>query len=228
MNPQGSAAKPRGGLTILAVALYCSIALSEQLTINFSPPAPVESPLVGCSSKQLGRGGDLEIWKPVVGFEGIYEVSDRGRVRRLAETPKCHRNRVLRQGLDSNGYLGVTFCTNGRSRTTSVHRVVLAAFLGPNPKSVVNHKDGCKQNNNLSNLEYCTYSENAYHAWRTGLRKKVVGSEHHSSKLDEATVVRIREEFSKNPDRSRIARLFKISKTSLQGIVTKSTWRHAV
>ena len=101
-----------------------------------------------------------EIWKPCVGFEGLYEVSNLGNVRSLN-----YRNRIgfvhnLFLSASKQGYLTVHF----KNREYKVHRLVATAFI-PNPenKRCVNHLDGNKQNNNVTNLEWCTHSENTRH-----------------------------------------------------------------
>lgn len=120
---------------------------------------------------------DEEIWKDVVGYEGFYQVSDLGRVRsveRLVNAPnnrRCVRQSVvLRQTLSNSGYYFVGLSVNGKLKNPSVHRLIAIAFK-PNPenKPDVNHIDGVKTNNLLSNLEWATKSENGIHAFRLGL-----------------------------------------------------------
>lgn len=106
-----------------------------------------------------------EKWRPVVGFEGYYEVSDWGRVRsldRIVVMKNGHKRithgKLLTQGRYNSkaSYRGVTLCKDGIPLKTSVHRLVATAFI-PNPKNLpeVNHKDEDKQNNRASNLEWC-------------------------------------------------------------------------
>ena len=102
-------------------------------------------------------------WKPVVGYEGLYEVSSDGDVR------NAKTGRVLKPGRGKDGYLQLCLCHLGRSRTFSIHRIVAIAFIkNPNGKEQVNHKDGVKTNNNVKNLEWSTPSENLTHAWVNG------------------------------------------------------------
>ena len=123
---------------------------------------------------------DSEVWKPVVGFESAYEVSNFGRVRsknRMVRTITHGKEylrsspmRVLKPYL-RNGYELVPICVNGKSRWMSVHRLVLDSFIEPRsfPEFEVNHKDTNKRNNRLENLEWCTKSENMKHAISCGL-----------------------------------------------------------
>lgn len=111
-----------------------------------------------------------EIWKPIIGYEGYYEVSNLGRVRRIKRGRGTQVGRLLKGWLDYDGYWGVLLTKNNKSMCYSIHRLVAKAFL-PNPenKTQVNHIDGDKQNNSVTNLEWCTPKENIQHAWRTGL-----------------------------------------------------------
>lgn len=108
----------------------------------------------------------LERWRPVVGFEGLYEVSEQGRVRREGRTDhnmKAHPSR---------GYLAVQLWRFGKPSMCLVHCLVAEAFLGLRPDGhEVNHKNGHKHDNKLVNLEYVTRSGNLEHAYRTGLRQ---------------------------------------------------------
>lgn len=112
----------------------------------------------------------IERWKPVVGYEGLYEVSNLGRVRSLPR--KGTKGRVL--GIDTSNskhYAHVPLTKNAKLHTTSLHRVVAEAWV-PNPdnKPQVNHIDGNKLNNAANNLEWVTNLENMRHAIKTGLR----------------------------------------------------------
>jgi hypothetical protein len=106
-------------------------------------------------------------WDSVVGFEGLYEVSDQGQVRRAG--------RVLRDQHVPGGYRKVQLWKDGRPHNRLVHCLVAEAFLGPVPVGQeVNHRDGDKTHNAVSNLEYLTRSDNNRHAYRTGLRVATV------------------------------------------------------
>lgn len=117
-----------------------------------------------------------EIWKPVVGYEGLYEVSNTGKVRSLERITSVGRRGIgkeLRQYILPCGYLDVSLSNEGKIRHKRVHRLVADAFCeNPDGKDEVNHKDGNKQNNAACNLEWCTKSENMIHAYQKGLQTK--------------------------------------------------------
>lgn len=106
-----------------------------------------------------------EIWKPVVGYEGLYEVSNLGKVKSLGNTLKCSRFRgietIMRQEVTELGYCRVALRKDRKYKHWSVHRLVAIAFL-PNPDNlpVVNHKDENPKNNRVDNLEWCTHQYN--------------------------------------------------------------------
>jgi hypothetical protein len=107
----------------------------------------------------------------IIGFDGLYEVSEDGVVYSLKRFVGYSKQEIiLKPEVTKFGYYRVVLCCNGKTHKKSVHRLVAEAFL-PNPgdKPQVNHKDGNKLNNNVSNLEWCTASENSRHAWDTGL-----------------------------------------------------------
>lgn len=108
----------------------------------------------------------METWKTADGYPD-YEVSTAGRVK------KKSTGKVLTSTVDSRGYPAVTIFSDGKQRTKNVHRLVAETFI-PNPddKLTVNHKDGNKRNNHISNLEWNTLSENVKHAYATGLKKR--------------------------------------------------------
>lgn len=105
-----------------------------------------------------------EEWKDISGFEGIYQVSDKGNVRRIYLLRMNHgiKTRILKNHqCKSNGYLVVSLSKGGKVSHKCVHRLVARAFL-PNPHNLpcVNHKDETRTNNHASNLEWCTYKYN--------------------------------------------------------------------
>lgn len=111
----------------------------------------------------------LESWKPVVGYEGLYEVSNLGRVKSLPR--KGTKGGILSENYsNSKRYAHVLLTKDMKPGTKSVHRLVAAAWI-PNPdnKPQVNHKDGDKHNNCVDNLEWVTNLENRRHAIGTGL-----------------------------------------------------------
>ena len=106
-----------------------------------------------------------EEWRPVKGYEGLYEVSNMGLVKSL----HASQSRILKQGT-SHGYMLVNLCKDGICNMKQVHRLVATAFIrNPNNYEVVNHKDGNKKNNTVDNLEWCTQRYNIRHACRNGL-----------------------------------------------------------
>lgn len=113
-----------------------------------------------------------EQWRPVRGWEGLYEVSDAGSVRSIPR-PWQHRRqdvpRILRFGSARGGYLTVTLSRPGERHAYTVHRLVAEAFIGPKPEGWHTcHRDGDKTNNAVANLSYGTPSENEHDKVRHG------------------------------------------------------------
>ena len=110
-----------------------------------------------------------EIWRPVVGYEGLYEVSNTGRVRSLDRYVRRNyfkKGRILKLN-DRRGYLFVELCLNNKTKNFSVHRLVAQAFI-PNPDNLpqVNHIDEDKLNNRVENLEWCDSKYNSNYGTR--------------------------------------------------------------
>jgi HNH endonuclease/NUMOD4 motif len=106
----------------------------------------------------------LEYWKPVVGFENYYLISNTGKLWSV-------RKKLYRVGFDdTRGYLNVTLSLDDKTYNRRIHRMVIEAFVGHRPTGLdINHIDGNKRNNRISNLEYVTRAENLAHAFKLGL-----------------------------------------------------------
>ena len=109
----------------------------------------------------------MEQWKPIEGTNGKYEVSNLGRVRTNGQRPG-----LLTLTKQPSGYRYAMIEIDGKPCNRRVHRLVAQYFL-PNPDNMkeVNHKDGNKDNNHVSNLEWCTRSHNVKHSFDTGLKQ---------------------------------------------------------
>lgn len=172
----------------------------------------------------------IEKWLPVVGWESIYEVSDYGRVRRVASGRGAIAGKLLKPIKHINGYQVAHFRFNGRNSIMLLHRVVCAAFLGKLPDGKeVNHKNGDRGDNRLVNLEYVTRSENLKHKFRVlkspPIRNK--GESAGRAKLTNAQVIEIRRRYStNNVSQQSLALEFGVSQPVIGFIVRRVTWKH--
>lgn len=166
-----------------------------------------------------------ELWLPVVGWEGLYEVSNLGRIRRVGgyRTP---RPRLLHPVLANNGYLFLHLWRNNRQHGYCVHSLVAAAFIGPCPEGhEVNHIDGDKTHNEDANLEYLTRSENNTHAYRIGKMRR--GDRHKWAKLTIGDVNSIRYLYAFfNETVDRLATFFNVSKITIRRVITFTNWKY--
>ena len=122
-----------------------------------------------------------EVWKDIVGYEGLYQVSNLGRVKSLPKMVGFRKQSEKQCAIftDKRGYCKTNLYKNNTHKQVYVHILVASAFL-PNPanKPQVNHIDGDKSNNQIHNLEWCTAKENVIHAYRTGLKVGKKGEQH--------------------------------------------------
>ncbi len=170
----------------------------------------------------------VERWKPVPCYEDLYQVSDQGRIRRIAGGFGARVGRILRPCADRHGYLFVTLCRSGHRKTERIHTLVAEAFLGPCPAGLeVNHKYGIKDDNRGTELEYLTPSENVKHTYRVLGRKPVRGEAQGRAKLTDDSVREIRRLYAKGGiTQHALAERHSVSGVTIQRIIRRERWVH--
>lgn len=170
------------------------------------------------------------MWKDVPGFEGLYRVSDTGEIKSLSRWIKHGRfgKRLLPEIIlkpYGKTYPLVMLRRNGQFCPRYIHRLVAEAFLeNPTHMLVVNHKDGNKKNNNVSNLEWVSYSENNYHALNTGLNRNR-GSSHYQSRLTKTQVIEIKRR-GKFATYKQIGKQYGVSASTIRDILVGNTYKN--
>ena len=172
----------------------------------------------------------MELWKDVAGFEGVYQVSNHGRVKRLdteilfAGALSTQKGKILKPTKNSKNAMTVILCYRGKRKTYSVHRLVALAFIIRIPGlEVVNHIDGNPENNHEQNLEWCTHKHNQIHAYETGLKGH--GAKSVMAKLNEEQVLEIRRMTLLRVKRKDIAKAFNVTSSTIKWIQYNRTWR---
>lgn len=175
----------------------------------------------------------IEEWQDVVNYEGLYKVSNLGRVLSLNKKGMVVKNeigKILKQQFDYKGYLVVGISKNDKIKTMKVHRLVAINFI-PNPLNLpeVNHnsKTGDKTDNREWMLLWSTTKDNCIHASKNGLRTALKGEKHNKAKLTEAKVLEIRKKYKYNVCSYRmLSEEYGVVKSVIAGIVSRKIWNH--
>lgn len=170
-----------------------------------------------------------EIWKPVKNYEGIYEVSSLGRVKalpRIRSNNHKYKEIIMKQTDNGRGYMVVSLKHSGKKRKNHYVHIMAATAFHPNPHNFpqVNHKDATKENNRITNLEWCTLKQNMEHASKNGLISK--GEKSGLSKLKNAEVFEIKKLSAMGVKGENIAKGYRVSKATISRIINNQLWKH--
>ena len=170
----------------------------------------------------------METWKSLPGYEGIYEISDLGNLKRIALWSNRNRTHgLMHPRVNYLGYAQVNLKVGDKYKTFLMHRLVALTFLGQCPENhCVNHINGIRHDNRAANLEYLTQSDNLKHSYRVLGVPTRQGSKHPLAKLDEDKVLGMHQMRSKGASIKEIAFEFSVSYETVAGILRGQHWRH--
>lgn len=172
----------------------------------------------------------IEEWRDIKGFEGKYQISNLGRVKSL---DRITNNRVFKSAvkklqISNTGYHRVFLCLeNRKSKPFSVHRLVAKAFLEHiEGRDIVNHLDGNKLNNIVTNLEWVTVSENTLHSYKNKLQVMGIGENNPASKYTEDQIREVKRLSKLGLNRKEISNITKVSKATIHLVLNNKSWAH--
>lgn len=169
-------------------------------------------------------------FKDIKGYKGIYKINELGTIVAYPKTFMNNGNLLFKKGYtvsvseDSSGYLKATLRDAGGNKSApKVHRLVAETFLGDRPDGMeINHKDGNKLNNNVSNLEYISHKDNVIHAFDTGLNNNYAGN-HVFSKLTKDNVIEMRND--KHNTNAHYAKKFNVNSGTISRARRGESWK---
>jgi len=169
-----------------------------------------------------------EAWRPVVGFEGYYEVSSKGNVRsvdRILSHGRSRRGKSLSLKTSKSGHKNIRLCKSGRHHWKWVHRLVLEAFVGSCPDGYLGcHSNGISGDNRLENLRWDTPQANEADKELHGTIMR--GAANGMSRLSDAKVSEIRRRLSQGCLGKHLAAEFGVTAANISSIAQMKTWRH--
>lgn len=172
-----------------------------------------------------------EIWKAVPGYEGRYEASTLGRLTSMARTALrsdgdriSYDKKILSGYMNGSGYWCYKMSNDNSSVTMTRARVMAMTFIGPVDGMVVNHRDGCRLNDTIENIEICTQSQNLLHA--RDVLNVSCGEKRYNAKLKESQIMVIVAFSALGFSANSIARHFGVGGESVRRILNGERWRH--
>lgn len=178
-----------------------------------------------------------EVWRPVVGYETHYAVSNLGRIKRTKRCGRYHAGRMLAPLKGTNDYLYLNLCDSGERKRLPIHHLVALAFIGPRPlKHEINHKDFNRANNFYKNLEWVTKSRNLQHCIDAGRKPSpslthpetiIRGEKHPWSTITLKQARQIKELIALGYSTLIISEATGIKKTTIYNIRYGKNWRSA-
>lgn len=174
-----------------------------------------------------------EVWVDIKGYEGRYQISNLGNVKRIEMIFLRHYNKYIKRGellklrTEKTGYVRVALGKNGKQKIYYVHRLVAEHFKEKKEvHTQVNHIDGDKENNHVGNVEWCTPSENTQHAYDTGLKIARTGTNSKLSRLTEEQITNIRKTYKPyKVSMEYLARKHGVSKQTICSVLHGKTYK---
>jgi hypothetical protein len=165
-----------------------------------------------------------EVWKDIKDFEGFYQVSNLGNVKRLKGKGSVSE-RLLCRKIDRYGYVKRVLCRYGKCFFLTEHRLVANSFIeNPENKATVNHINGIKTDNRVENLEWNTQLENKQNAVNSGLTN-LKGNNHPRSKLTEIQVLEIKD-VGLSKTKTFLSKKYGVSRITISRIINNVNWNH--
>jgi len=176
----------------------------------------------------------MEDWKDIIGYEGLYQVSNMGNVKSLPRLTRAlngaimpFKGKSLIPQIDKGGYCRVSLRKNSIAILHSVHRLVAMHFLqNPYNFDEVNHKNGIKTDNRATELEWCNRSYNKTHSYRVLGQKKMNGVNSGMAKVTPSDIANMKIDYQTMKSYSKVGTKYNISGTQAWRILTKKAWQH--
>lgn len=173
-----------------------------------------------------------EVWKDIPNYNGIYQCSNLGKIKRICRARASQIGRILKPIKQTSGHLSVDLSKNGINKRFGIHRLVLEAFVGPCPPGMeCRHLDGNPKNNRVDNLKWGTRSENMQDSIKHGTFKHNPpdnsGSNCGTSKLTDEQVIEIKVLIKKGElTDTEIGKIYKVSRSTIRDIRLEYTWKY--
>lgn len=180
------------------------------------------------SITSITNGNLTEEWRDIPGYEGVYQASTLGRIKRMVGY-RCRTERILKCSARSRNliYPSLELCRGNGKVRLFVHQLITLTFIGECPEGQeVNHINGNREDNRLSNLEYCTHRQNIQHAHETGLTHPQHGSQRYNAKLNDEDIVFIRKAWRSGIRQDDLAVKFGVSSSLISKICNGKRWGH--